>query len=168
MKEPIISAILFYFFAFLTLGSAFLVVYLSNIMRAALSLLFSLIGVAALYALMAADFLATAQVLIYVGGILILILFGVMLTQRIYMAQAFAGKGQVIPGAAISLGLALCLIVSIWSQHFPSPGHLGDFPTTGRIGRLLLTRYILPFEVASVLLLVALIGAAFLARKEVK
>jgi len=168
MKEPIISTILFYFFALLTLGSAFLVVYLSSIMRAALSLLFSLIGVAALYALMAADFLAAAQLLIYVGGILILILFGVMLTQRIYTVQVFAGKSQVIPGAVVSLGLALCLIVSIWSQHFSSQGHLENLPTTGRIGQLLLTRYVLPFEVASVLLLVALIGAAYLARKEVK
>ncbi len=100
--------------------------------------------------------------------ILILILFGVMLTQRIYMAQVFAGKGQVIPGAAVSLGLAICLIVSIWSQHLPSPGNLSNLPTTGTIGRLLLTKYVLPFEVASVLLLVALIGAAYLARKEVK
>jgi hypothetical protein len=68
MKGQIISTLFFYFFAILTLGSAFFVVYLNNIMRAALSLLFSLIGVAALYALMAADFLAAAQVLIYVAA----------------------------------------------------------------------------------------------------
>lgn len=174
MVETLTSQIIFFLLALMTVGSAVLVVSLKNIMRAAFALLFSLAGVAGLYAMMSADFLAAAQVLIYVGGILVLILFGVMLTQRIYGVDIFAPAGQVIPGAAVSLSVAASLLIAIWRMDpttlglRPSPGPLPPAPTTGTIGTLLLTTYVLPFETASVLLLVALVGAAVLARKEVR
>jgi len=168
VTESIVSHIIFYFFAALTVGSAVLVVSLKNIMRAAFALLFSLSGVAGIFALLGADFLAAAQVLIYVGGILILILFGVMLTQRIYGVQAFGPAGQVIPGALVSIAVTAALLAAIWRRPLPIVGAPPAAPTTSGIGALLLTQYMLPFEVASVLLLVALIGAAVLARKEVR
>lgn len=171
MVESVVSQIIFYILAALTVGSAILVVSLKNIMRAAFALLFSLSGVAGLYALLGADFLAAAQVLIYVGGILILILFGVMLTQRIYGVQVFGPAGQIVPGALVSIAVVISLLAVIWRApifRVPPPPAATAAPTTSSIGELLLTRFILPFEVTSVLLLAALIGAAVLARKEVR
>jgi NADH-quinone oxidoreductase subunit J len=125
--------------------------------------------VAGLYVLLAADFLAITQILIYVGGILVLMLFGVMLTSNVVSVDIKTGTFHTIPAmfiVAVVAGSFAGLFYSIWSD-VGTPTTTPD-TTTPTLGQMLMTSYVLPFEVASVVLLVALIGAAFIARRERK
>ncbi len=161
--------IIFYVFALMTLVSAFVVVYSKNIVRSAFSLLFTFFGVAGLYVLLMADFLAITQLMIYVGGILVLVIFGVMLTSRQINVDAKTGTIQTLPALLIAVAIAGSLVGMFWSNDWMHSGSLPDAVSSGKnIGDLLLTSYVLPFEIASVVLLVALIGAAMIARREKK
>lgn len=158
--------VIFYLFAILTVGSGYLVVTSKNIVHAAFYLLFTLFGVAGLYVLLAADFLAIVQLMVYVGGILILLLFGVMLTNKVTDVKIRTGTIHIIP-AVIGTGLLMGVIVSMmlrtnWKSE---PGEL-PFTTTYGLGRILLTDYVLVFELLAMLLLIALIGAASIARRD--
>lgn len=156
----------FYVFAFITVASAFLVVFTRNIIYAAFSLLFTFFGVAGLYALLHADFLAVTQILIYVGGILVLLLFGVMLTNKVVSVDLKTGTLQTIPAlliVGIVAGSLTALFYSSW-KDVPDPA-TEPLTVTRTLGEMLMTGYLLPFEVASVVLLVALIGAASTARR---
>lgn len=160
---------IFYFFALLTIASAAVVVFSRNIIYSAFSLLFTFFGVAGLYVLLNADFIAVTQLLVYVGGILVLLVFGVMLTNKVIDVEMKTGTMQVLPASMVVALVAgtLCGIFYVTGWHVvPAENTL---PTTaGEIGRLLMTDYLLPFEVASVVLLVALVGAALISRKERK
>jgi NADH-quinone oxidoreductase subunit J len=149
--------------AALTVAAALLVAMLPNILYAAVALLFSFAGVAGLYVLLSADFLAATQVLVYVGGILVLILFAVFLSNRISETKINNPTHFRLPAAVICL--VLFGVLSYTAVSTPFAVKTGAyFPTTAEIGELLMTRYLLPFEVASVLLLAALIGAALVSR----
>ncbi len=159
--------IIFYFFAVITLVSAGIVVFSKNIIYSAFSLLFTFFGVAGLYILLSADFLAITQLLIYVGGILVLLLFGVMLTNKVIDVEMKTGTLQTLPASvlvAVAAG-ALCGVFYITDWKVVR-GVTEVSDTTNVIGEMLLTSYLLPFEIASVVLLVALVGAAMIARKE--
>lgn len=159
------SAAIFYGVAALVLGSALYVVVGKNLVHSAFALVAAFFGVAVFYVYLGADFLAGAQVLIYVGGILTLLLFGVMLTNRIYNLNLRSGAIQVVPGA-LSAGLVFALLVWIIQSVDWGAMDVGDpGPTSESIGRLLMGDYLLPFEIASVLLLIALMGAAMLVRR---
>lgn len=161
--------VVFYVFAFITVVSAFIVVFSRNIIYAAFSLLFTFFGVAGLYVLLHADFLAVTQILIYVGGILVLMLFGLMLTNNVVNVELKTGTIQTVPAlilVAIVGGTLTGLFYSTWKGVAAPVGEQAS--TTKPIGELLMTAYLLPFEVASVILLVALIGAAFISRRERK
>jgi NADH-quinone oxidoreductase subunit J len=163
--EQIAVPIIFYTFAALVIVSAGLVVYGKNLVHSAFALLATFFGVAGFYVLLGADFLAGAQILIYVGGILILLLFGVMLTHRIYDLSLKTETFQVVPGAAVALVVFATLVALIYRTPWRSAGIIVEEATTTRfIGRAFMTTYILPFEAASILLLLALIGAAMLVR----
>jgi NADH-quinone oxidoreductase subunit J len=158
--------IIFYIFALLTLISAFVVVFARNVLYAAFALLFTFLGVAALYVLLHADFLAVTQVLIYVGGILVLLLFGIMLTNKVINVDVKTGTLNTIPAlvlAAVVAGSLAGLFYSTWGATPNTPETLTS--TSQPIGDLLMTKFVLPFEIASVIMLVALIGAAFTARR---
>jgi NADH-quinone oxidoreductase subunit J len=160
----------FYLFALMTIGSAFIVVLSRNILRAVFALLVTLFGIAGLYLFLHADFLAATQVLIYVGGVLILLLFGIMLTQKMVEVDIRSGKIQFTP-TLVAMGI---LFVFLLFLIFQTPWDLkgaADFEktpfgtgTTAGIGTLLMTEWLLPFEIASILLLAALIGAVSIAR----
>ncbi len=161
--------LVFYFFALITLASASVVVFSKNIVHSAFALLFTFFGVAGLYVLMMADFLAITQVLIYIGGIMVLILFGVMLTNRSIDVRIRSGNIQTFPAMLIVAALAGTLVGIFWSTDWRiSPTAVGFEKTAPEIGKMFLTSYLLPFEIASVILLVALIGAAMIARREKK
>lgn len=163
--ESMAAAVIFYGVAALVLGSALYVVLGSNLVHAAFALVAAFFGVAVFYVYLGADFLAGAQVLIYVGGILTLLLFGVMLTNRIYNLKLHSGAVQVVPGA-LSAGLVFGLLVWVIRSVEWGAMDSGDpGPTSESIGRLLMGDYLLPFEIASVLLLIALMGAAMLVRR---
>jgi NADH-quinone oxidoreductase subunit J len=163
--ETLAPQILFWFFAILMLGSALVVVHGKNLVHSAFALLATFFSTAVFYAFLGADFLAGAQVLIYVGGILTLLLFGVMLTNRIFDVNLRTETFQVGPAALVSLGAFAMLTLLILKTPWRQASLVEEGPTTAKIGNLLVTTYLLPFEVASVLLLVALLGAAMLVRR---
>jgi NADH:ubiquinone oxidoreductase subunit 6 (subunit J) len=159
--------VIFYVFTVITLSAACIVVFSRNIVRAAFALLFAFFGVAGIYVFLLADFIAVTQLLIYVGGILVLILFSVMLTSRQIHVDIKAGTIQVLPAVIIVVALSGTLIGIFWSTDWNVSPQLQTMDKTApQIGELLLTKYLLPFEIASVILLVALIGAAMIARRE--
>jgi NADH-quinone oxidoreductase subunit J len=163
--------IIFYFFAIITLVSAAIVVFSRNIIHSAFSLMFTFFGVAGLYVMLNADFIAVTQVLIYVGGILVLILFGVMLTTKVIGVEMKTGTLRVLPASILVAVLAGTLCGIFWITDWPAQAgtNVEVPPTTAvGIGRALMTTYLLPFEIASVVLLVAMIGAAMIARRERK
>jgi NADH-quinone oxidoreductase subunit J len=165
--DPYIA--IFYIFAIITLVSASIVVFSRNIVHAAFALLFAFFGIAGIYVFLLADFIAVTQLLIYVGGILVLILFGVMLTSRQVKVDSKIGSMHLIPAILITAAVAQMLISAFWSTGWKMTASLTEpEKTASQIGELLLTRYLLPFEIASVLLLVALLGATMIARREKK
>lgn len=159
--------IVFYLFAAITLVSAFFVVTTRNIVYSAFNLLFTFFGVAGLYVLLGADFVAVVQIMVYVGGILVLILFGVMLTNKITNVQIKSGTLQVVP-ALLGVGLLAATIIKVFlGTEWKTVSY--DLPvktTSFALGKLLITDYVLIFELLGILLLVVLIGAATIARKE--
>ncbi len=158
--------ILFYAFAVLTIGSAIGVVFSRNIVYAAFSLLITFFGVAALYVLLSADFIAITQILLYVGGVLVLIVFGIMLTTRAQKVEVKQGFIRLLPPVLVAGIIAGTLIGVLTTTKWPAAG-LAPYEETARpIGALLMTTFVLPFELASILLLVALIGAVIIARRE--
>lgn len=159
----------FYLFAVITVASASVVVFSRNIIYSAFALLFTFFGVAGLYVLLHADFLAVTQVLIYVGGILVLLLFGVMLTNKVINVEIKTGTMHTIPAlilAAVVAGSLAGLFYATWKGSAAPPPT--TVSTTKTIGEMLMTSYLLPFEIASVILLVALVGAAMTARRHRK
>lgn len=157
--------IIFYLFAIVTIVSATFVVFTKNIVYAAYNLLLTLFGIAGLYVLLGADFIGIVQLIIYVGGILILILFGVMLTNKITDVPIKSGVLQVIP-ASIGVGmLAGILILIVTNISWRNMELSVPESTIGSLGMLLMNEYILIFELLGMLLLIALIGAANIARK---
>lgn len=164
-----LTAIIFYVFALITLGGGAVVVFSKNIVHSAFALLFTFFGVAGLYVLLMADFLAVTQLLIYVGGILVLVMFGVMLTSNVLDVQMRSGTMNVLPAILVVGAIAAALLMVFWNTDWTLLAHAAPVEKTGpQIGELMLTRFLLPFEVASIILLVALIGAAMIARREKK
>ena len=150
----------------LTIGSAMLVVLSRKLVYSAYALLFTLFGVTGLYVFLWADFLAVVQVVVYIGGILVLIIFGIMLTNKITSVNISNTSVQKSIGSVILLifitGLGFMVAKTPWNVVANSE----PTQTTEAIGRLLMIDYLLPFEAASLLLLGALIGATTLSRKD--
>jgi NADH-quinone oxidoreductase subunit J len=145
------------------------VVFSKNIVYSAFSLLFTFFGVAGLYVLLMADFIAVTQIMIYVGGILVLLLFGVMLTTKVISVDMRTGTIQTLPAVLVVSAMAGVLVGIFWTTDWKvSPAATGFERTAPRLGEMLLSSYLLPFEIASVVLLVALMGAAMIARREKK
>lgn len=157
----------FYLFAGMTLIAGWIVIYSKNLIYSAFSLLFTFLGVAGLYGLLMADFIAATQILIYVGGVLILVLFGVMLTARKASMEITQSNLPRLPGALLAGFVFLLLMLVIFSEDsWNSASNPGVKETVPELGKLLMTKYLIPFETASILLLAALIGAVFIARRE--
>ena len=163
------EAALFWIFAALTGVSALAVVVSRNIVRTAVALMFALVGVAGLYFLLHAEFLAAAQLVVYVGGTLILIIFGVMLTSKSPFSKFEPARIEII--VATVLGVVMLSALVVGTHTAIAHGRLAAaatrpaeaYPVAG-LGRLLLGEYLVPFELASVVLLAVMIGAAYLAK----
>ena len=156
----------FYVVAILTIVGALGMVLARDMVRSALLLVVALAGVAATYLLLSADFLGIVQLLVYVGAIMILMLFAVMLTPGQVDLPAGSPQAQRISAAltALAVGaLAVGVVVTTPWNLRPTPLNT---QTAEQIGNLLLTTYVLPFWIASVLLTVGLIGAIVIAREE--
>lgn len=158
----------FVFFALATLIGAATVALSRNIFWSAMGLLSSLIGVGAMYVLLSADFVAITQVLVYIGGVLVLIIFAVMLTSQIKDINVSNRSMGLAGGYVVFFLVALLLsFAALWA-----PWKLTTKPpapaTTALLGDGLLGTWLLPFEIASVVLVATLVGAIVIARKEVK
>ncbi len=161
--------IVFYAFAVLILASAAVVVFSRKVIHAAFALLFTFFGVAGLYVLLNSDFLAITQIMIYIGGILVLIIFGVMLTSKVMsvdMKTDVMGKTQRIISLIVAAVIALALILIYSNVQWAIREVPEAKSVIAPIGVSLLTDYLLAFEVASVLLLIAIVGAALIARRK--
>jgi len=157
--------IIFYLFTAVTLLSAFFVVSTRNIVRAAFFLLFTFFGVLGIYVLLGADFVAIVQLIVYVGGILILMIFGVMITNKITEVEIKTGTIHTLP-AAIGVGLFTGMVGAvILDTDWKQVSTVMPVSTLSALGNLLLNEYVLIFELLGILLLIALIGAASMARK---
>ena len=158
------TIVAFWMLTVVTLGAALMVVIVRDLFHAVLSLILSFVGVAGLYITLSADFVAVAQVLIYAGAISVLILFAMMLTPR----AARDNAETFLQGPALMLaGLTAATIAGVAGATDWSEASRGPFTTTAAaIGDALLNRYVLPFEIASVLLLVAMVGAIVLVRED--
>ena len=159
------TSFIFGIVALVTVVSAAMVVFSTNLIYSAMALLFTLLGVAGLYVFLWADFIAVTQILIYVGGILVIIIFGIMLTHRITSVRLSHSSMQRGTGGAIVLVIFVGLTSMIFKEPWYRVAAVEPQETVRQIGRLLMIDYLLPFEVASVLLLAALMGAALLSRK---
>jgi NAD(P)H-quinone oxidoreductase subunit 6 len=168
MNESGIGAFVFYALAVLTLAGGVVVAFSRNIVRSAFALLATFLGVAGLYATLSSDFIAVLQVLVYVGGILILILFAVMLTSHISEARVSNKSIGMVPGIVLLAAVAALLVCTAVYGPWSGRTQLPAVPTTGDIGDALLGPYVLPFEAISVLLFAALLGSVTLARGRVK
>ena len=176
--------VLFYALAFIVVGSAVFVAYTKNLVRSIFMFFVTLFALAGLYVLALADFVAITQVVIYVGGILVLILFAFMLSGKETLDILEQQKSKLFDlGKVPAILLSVLFFVvmtniigkidasnlswikeSIANKNVIMPNDL----VTDNIGINLMTRYLLPFEAISILLMIALIGAAHLSRKEVK
>ena len=147
--------------------SAFWVVISPNLIHSAVSLLITLFGVAGLYVFLYADFLAATQIVIYVGGILVLIIFGVMLTNKIDKPVIASDSSNKVIGLFVSSFIFSMLAIIVLQTPWDINSDISQGPSTVElIGHLILGKYLLPFELISVLLLAALAGSAMLARKK--
>jgi NADH-quinone oxidoreductase subunit J len=167
MAEAADVGIIFWILSFVVLISGFMVVSLKNIFHCAIFLILCLSAVAGIFILLDAEFLAAAQVLIYVGAISILMIFAVMLTSNLASHRIVQTNQNALVAFFVCVAFAMGAIVliggtRIWnltSDSLPVDNVLS-------IGKLLMTKFMLPFEVVSILLLAAMIGAIVLARGE--
>lgn len=170
--------IIFFILAAVTLIAAFQVVFAERIMHSALWLGLSFFTVAGVYLLLHAEFVAAAQVLVYVGAITTMIIYGIMLSNvteirgnpdagfgRRFLRILLSPRRGLIPMGAAT-GIALVLITAYRRTDWPNTAPPAPGDTVSIIGDQLFTKWVLPFEIASVLLLVAVIGAIVLALRE--
>jgi|TARA_B110000967_G_C18855855_1_gene547182 NADH:ubiquinone oxidoreductase subunit 6 (subunit J) len=157
--------IVFWIIASITVISAAFVVLNNQLLYSAVALLITLFGVAGLYVFLWADFIAGVQLIVYIGGILVLIIFGIMLTNRISSVRLSQTNVQQGIGAVVSIWLLILISLVISKTPWLQLEAVEPISTVNNIGVLLLTKYLLPFEAASLLLLGALIGAAVLSRE---
>jgi NAD(P)H-quinone oxidoreductase subunit 6 len=161
------GAIFFYMLAGVVVLSAAGVALAPNILYSAFALLGTLAGVAGLYLFMGADFLGIAQLLIYVGGILVLILFAVLLTNRIGEMNITNVSAGILVGAPAAIAVMGLLVKIALGTPWPIT-ETASTPTTARLGDAFLKEYLMPFEIASLVLLMALVGAMVIARRAAK
>ena len=159
-----IEQLIFYVFAGLAILAALLILFGKNVLYNAFFLLLSFLSLAAVYVLAGAEFLAVTQIMVYVGGILVLLIFGVMFTNRDPSGLLVAQSKNKFVGIGISILAASFLSYGIFEATFVQTNQMNTSSNqVQEIGKKLMTSHLFPFEVAAILLLVALIGASLIA-----
>ncbi len=161
----------FYGFALLAVLPALFMLFTKNLIYAAFALFITFLGVAALYVLAGADFLAVTQIMVYVGGILVLLIFGIMITQNSIKSNDASAPNTILvnssrqlPGILLATVIFLFLVYVALAANYTIIGDIINSKSTVRtIGVELMTTHLLPFEIAGIILLVALVGATYLA-----
>lgn len=160
-----IAELIFYLLALVSILTAIGVVTVPNVVHAALFLIGTLLGVAGFYILLSSEFLALVQVLIYAGAVATIILFGLMLTRGREMPTVSVGAQWPLALAVVTL-LAITLLVAVFDTSWPRDAGQVTLVGMQTLGGALFRTWLLPFEVVSVVLLVALIGAIVISRPE--
>lgn len=161
-----IVTIIFYFFAALAALAALSIIFIKNVYYAALSLIVCLVSLAGIYIIAFAEFVAITQILIYAGGIVVLIIFGIMLTAKISGKPLLVQHQYQLIGTSVGSIFFILLLSQFSSTSFyqQSTGTINaDYTSINTIGILVMSDYVLPFEIVGLLLLIALIGAAVIA-----
>jgi NADH-quinone oxidoreductase subunit J len=168
----LIDTVLFYVFALLTLGGGVLTITRRNAVHSAISLIVSLLGVAGLYLLQHAEFLFAVQIVLYVGGIMVLFLFVIMLVNLDTAAKErqFNRQWAVALAATLAVGAELTYFLYRGKDAFriaETPAAASTLGNVEQVADSLFSEYLLPFEIASVLLLVAVVGSVVMAKKRI-
>jgi len=164
------TAALFYFIACLTIISALFVVLNRNPVYSAVMLVFCFFSLAALYVLLEAYFVAVLEIIVYAGAIMVLFLFVIMLINvgKETAATSIIVKAKVLPFVLVVLFSLNIILLILWrNEGLHQSNTISSVGSITAIGQALFTKYLLPFEIASLLLLVALIGTVYLAKKRV-
>ena len=161
-----INDIVFFVAVVLTVLPVLYLIFTRNLIRAVFALVITLLGIACLYVMMTAEFVAVVQLLIYAGGVIVLLVFGIMLTKRITGEGVYTKHRAVV----ISSVILACIFGSLAFQIVGMSFHFADefertIDQTNQIGILLLTNHLVAFELIAFILLLSLVGAAFLAKK---
>jgi NADH-quinone oxidoreductase subunit J len=167
---PVATTFFFYLLSGLAILGGVLVITRTNPVHSALALIFTLLCVAGLYLMLYAPFVAGVQIILYVGGIMVLFLFVIMLVNLERSQKEKQFNQQWLPGilAAISLGVLFVLIFTKGKALFSQPVvPMPEAENTQKVGQMLYSTYMFPFEIASLLLLVAIIGAVVMAKKRI-
>jgi len=169
----LIDTFLFYVFALLTLGGGVLTITRRNAVHSAISLIVSLLGVAGLYLLQQAEFLFAVQIVLYVGGIMLLFLFVIMLVNLDQAAKERQFNRQWVVAVAATLAVAAELAYFLYRGKDAfriadtAPAAASALGNVEQVADSLFSEYLLPFEIASVLLLVAVVGSVVMAKKRI-
>jgi len=166
MTGDALETLAFVILAAMLIGSALSVVFLRKIVHAALSLVASFAAVAGLYILLNAEFLAAVQVLIYAGAVVVLLLFAIMLTQGSQTPQSNPGNRQKGIAGVVSLALLGVMGWVLFQTPWQASSSAPPLNATETLGKLLFTDFVLAFELASLVLLVAMVGAIVIARED--
>ena len=158
--------VLFLALAAVLVGSALLVVTMRDIIRCGLALFVAFGALAGIYVLLGAPLVAAAQVLVYIGAIAVLILFAIMLTQTKAAPIRLVFQTQAVPAGIAAVILALVIALAVSATDWGTTVTERLWTATDAVARLLFNEYVLPFEIVSVLLLAAVVGGIFLARRE--
>jgi NADH-quinone oxidoreductase subunit J len=168
MSEISLFPVVFYLLAAVTVVSAAGVALSNNIFYSAIALMGTLVGAAGLYVMLAADFVAVVQIFVYVGGILVLTLFAINLTSRIGDVSISNRSLGRFPSLVVLAVVGWAMMRGIRTATWNTVDVAEPVSTIETLGNGFLTQYILPFELASLVLLAALVGAVVLSRKELK
>lgn len=160
-----IALVVFYALAALAVMSALVTAFSRNIVYSAFALFGSFAGVAGIYVLLGADFLFIIQVFIYIGGILVVTIFAVMLTQGVADVNVSNRVVGLVPALAIMALVGGLMLYAVMHTAWPRGAGPALVPTTSGIGNAFLGPYVLPFEIASIVLLAALVGAIVISRQ---
>jgi len=156
---------LFWLFASVMIGSALLVVTMKDIIRCGLAMIVCFGSLAGIYVILGAPLIAAAQVIVYIGAISVLILFAIMLTQTKDAPSRLVFQTQAVPAAIASIIIAVVIALAIAATDW---GEAADRVrlATSEMSKVLFQSFVLPFEIVSVLLLAAVIGGVYLAKRE--
>ena len=169
--QPVATTFFFYMLSGIAILSGVLVITRKNPVHSALALILTLLCIAGLYLMLYAPFVAGVQIILYVGGIMVLFLFVIMLVNLERSEKEKQFNQQWIAGTLAALGLgALFVVIYIKGKSvfaLPASPSIAEGTNTQAVGQLLYSNYMFPFEIASLLLLVAIIGAVVMAKKRI-
>lgn len=160
------TSYIFYFFETVAALSAISLIFVKNVFYGALLVIVCLLAVAGIFVLAFAEFLAVTQILVYAGGILVVILFGIMLTTKISGKPLVVEHDNKMPGALAGISFFVLIVYFLSKESFgidPAFNKPTDFDSLQIVGIVLMSDYVLPFEIAGILLLISLIGASVIA-----